>query len=172
METQNNPERQAKKIKRLLIFFSGALIFSGITAIPVKWELQMLSDMRFYLPTEIGNYLMDVKENVDAASINSPQLFYGFDWLAFAHVIIALFFIGPIKDPIKNLWVIEAGMIACVLIFPFALIAGHFRGIPFLWQCVDCSFGVIGIIPLYYARKLTLILEGKTISKKYSTTQI
>jgi len=61
---------------------------------------------------------------------------------------LAIAFIGPYKDPVKNKWVIEFGAIACFLIIPFALIAGYFRGIPFWWRLIDCSFGIIGLIPL------------------------
>jgi hypothetical protein len=39
-------------------------------------------------------------------------------------------------------------MIACLLIIPFALVAGYFRGIPFWWRLIDCSFGLIGLLPL------------------------
>jgi hypothetical protein len=31
-----------------------------------------------------------------------PFLFYGFDWLALAHLVIALLFFGPYRDPIRN----------------------------------------------------------------------
>lgn len=150
-----------KRIRRLLIFFSAALIISGITAIPVKWELEQVMKIRFYLPTEVGNYLMLIKEKVDAAAIASPELFYGFDWLAFAHIIIGIYFIGAIKDPVRNRWVIEAGMIACVLIIPFAFICGELRGIPVFWRLIDCSFGLFGLVPLYHARRLSFVLEGK-----------
>jgi len=85
---------------------------------------------------------------------------YGTDWLAFAHLVIAVAFWGPLKDPVRNIWVIEFGMIACVLVIPLALIAGPIRGIPFFWQLVDCSFGVFGIIPLWLCRRDILRLEA------------
>jgi hypothetical protein len=77
-----------------------------------------------------------------------PFLAYGYDWLAFAHLVIAVAFVGPLKDPVRNIWIIEFGMIACLMIFPLALIAGWVRQIPFYWQLIDCSFGVIGLLPL------------------------
>jgi hypothetical protein len=163
-------ERIKKRIRRLLIFFSAALIFSGITAIPVKWELELLLGMRYYLPNELGTYLYSIQQSVNATSAAYPEIFYGFDWLAFAHIIIGLFFIGPIRDPEKNIWVIECGMLACLLVFPLAFICGEFRGIPLFWRCIDCSFGVFGFIPLYYARKYTLLLSEKT-QTIYSTHQ-
>ena len=44
-------------------------------------------------------------------------------------------------------------MIACVLVIPFTMIFGNLRGIPIGWQLVDCSFGVLGIVPLALARR-------------------
>lgn len=78
-----------------------------------------------------------------------PFIAYGTDWLAFAHIVIAIAFVGPLKDPAKNIWVIEFVMIACVLVLPLALIFGPVRGIPFFWRLIDCSFGVFGFIPLW-----------------------
>jgi hypothetical protein len=59
----------------------------------------------------------------------------------------------------KHNWVIEFGMIACVLVMPLALICGHIREIPFFHQLIDCSFGVIGFMPLFICRKLISHLE-------------
>jgi len=42
-------------------------------------------------------------------------------------------------------------MIACLLVLPFALVAGPLRGIPVFWTPVDMSFGVVGILPLLLA---------------------
>jgi hypothetical protein len=52
-------------------------------------------------------------------------------------------------------------MIACVLVVPFALLVGGLRGIPMFWRLIDCSFGVVGIVPLSLARRYTrrLILD-------------
>jgi hypothetical protein len=44
-------------------------------------------------------------------------------------------------------------MIACVLVIPFALIVGGFRGIPFFWRLIDCSFGIFALVPLGLARR-------------------
>ncbi len=78
-----------------------------------------------------------------------PFLAYGTDWLAFAHLVIAIAFVGVLRDPVRNLWVVEWGMIACGLVIPLALICGALRDIPLLWRLLDCSFGVFGILPLY-----------------------
>jgi hypothetical protein len=95
-----------------------------------------------------------------------PFLAYGYDWLAFAHFLLAILFIGPLREPVKNRWVIEFGMIACLLIVPFAFIAGHYRNIPVGWRVIDCSFGVIGLIPLSICR--SKILQAEKIITKTS----
>ena len=74
--------------------------------------------------------------------------------------MLAIVFWGPIKDPVNNIWVIQFGLIACVLVIPLALIAGQVRGIPFGWRLIDCSFGVFGLLPLGYAIQLTKRLQS------------
>lgn len=88
-----------------------------------------------------------------------PFLLYGYDWLAFAHFILAILFYGPYRDPVKNIWVLQFGLIACLLIFPLAFVAGTIREIPIGWILIDCSFGMFGIIPLYICYRKTRLLE-------------
>jgi hypothetical protein len=57
-------------------------------------------------------------------------------------------------------------MIACCMIFPLACIAGHVRGIPFFWQMIDCSFGVVGIVPLWICYRKIELLEKLTAPDK------
>ena len=92
---------------------------------------------------------------VTEANERYPFLFYGTDWLAFGHLVIAIVFLGPLRDPVRNIWVIEWGMIACVLVIPTAMLCGPIRGIPFWWRLIDCSFGIFGILPLALARRCT-----------------
>jgi hypothetical protein len=104
-------------------------------------------------------WLDEVYTGIHNTNLSYPFILYGTDWLAFAHIIIAILFIGPLRDPVKNIWVIEWGMICCVMVFPLAFIAGPVRNIPFFHQLIDCSFGVIGIIPLYIVRRKILQLS-------------
>ena len=89
---------------------------------------------------------------------------YGTDWLAFAHFVIAIAFIWVLRDPVKNLAVIEFAMVACALVIPAAFIFGELRGIPIFWRIIDSLFGIIGIIPLWisrkYIRQLSMSLSG------------
>jgi hypothetical protein len=57
--------------------------------------------------------LDEVLIGIRHTSKDYPFLFYGYDWLAFAHFVLAILFIGPLRDPVKNKWVIEFGIIAC-----------------------------------------------------------
>ena len=61
--------------------------------------------------------------------------------------------LGVLRDPVRNIWVVEFGMIACVMLIPLALIAGQVREIPFGWRLIDCSFGGFGIVPLAICRR-------------------
>ena len=151
-------EKQKQQIRRWLLFFMIALTMSGVTAIPVNSELAFIVNK---LPAHgpLGSFLQAVSTGIANTQQQYPFLFYGYDWLAFAHFVLAILFIGPLKDPVRNKWVIEFGMIACVLIIPVAMIAGFFRGIPFWWRLIDCSFGLIGILPLYYCYTRIRILE-------------
>ena len=153
------------RIKIILIFFVLALFFSGLTAIPLQFELEILNNLAgkgTFIANSIpflSNWISLVHEAINELYQNYAFLGYGYDWLAFGHFTIAIAFLGAIKDPVRNRWVIEFGMIACALILPYAFFLGQLRGIPLVWRFIDMSFGVFGIIPLYFARKMTLELE-------------
>ena len=149
-------ERKSKQlIKGLLLFFMILLFLSGLTAIPVEAELSLLLKI-FPSQTQINLWLERVLVAYRDVNAEHPFLLYGYDWLAFAHFILAILFIGPYREPVKNIWVLQFGLIACILIFPLAFIAGYFRGIPIGWRLIDCSFGAFGFLLLwicYYKTK-------------------
>ena len=150
------------KIVRCLIgFFIIILFLSGLTAIPVGPELAVLIKIFSYHST-IYYWLEKVLSAYRNVNNQYPFLLYGYDWLAFAHFVLAILFIGPYRDPVKNIWVIEFGMIACVLVIPLALIAGNFRHIPIGWRLIDCSFGVFGLMPLWMCYNKIKIVIHKT----------
>jgi hypothetical protein len=98
-------------------------------------------------------WLMKVENALNDASSKYPFLFYGTDWLAFGHFAIAIAFIGALRDPVRNRWLFDFGLIACALVVPYALIFGGLRGIPLWWRAIDSSFGVFGAVPLLLCRK-------------------
>ena len=147
MQSTFKMEDSIKVVRRWLVFFIGTLALSGVTAMPAEWELSFA--IKFFDETSVvGSWLNKIYLAVHETGKKFPYLFYGYDWLAFAHIVIAIAFIRPYKDPVKNKWVLEFGTIACLLIIPFALFMGYFRGIPFWWRLIDCSFGIFGLIPL------------------------
>lgn len=148
------PARLLRRIRIMIIFFIIVLALSGITAFPVHTELKWIMDQQlFSTDSAMGNWLFTVWKGVEATHSNYPFLFYGYDWLAFAHLVIALAFIGPYKDPVKNKWVIQWGILCCLSILLLACIAGPVRGIPWFHILIDCSFGIIGIFPLWLTKR-------------------
>jgi hypothetical protein len=147
------------KIRLLIIFFIVSLILSGVTAFPVETELRWLLLHPSLIPNFAEKWLQDVYSALLETNTKYPMIAYGFDWLAFAHIVIAMAFIGPYRDPIKNKWIIDWAMLACVAIFPLAFIAAPIRQIPMFHVLIDCSFGVIGLIPLGICRKWITELE-------------
>ncbi len=147
------------RIRNLILFFIIGLVLSGITAFPIETELRIANDNISSFPVYLQNWISSVFFAVETTNKNYPYLSYGTDWLAFAHIVISVAFIGPLKDPVKNIWVIQFGMISCIMIFPLAFIAGPIRGIPFYWQLIDCSFGIFGFALLYFCYKNILKLE-------------
>lgn len=141
------------KIRFWIILFITGLVLSGITAFPVEYLLSIILNYVSYLPEFLQDFINKVYIGVVFTNKNYPFISYGTDWLGFAHIVIAIVFIGPYINPVKNIWVIQFGMIACIMVIPFALIAGPLRDIPFYWRLIDCSFGVFGLIPLYFIYK-------------------
>jgi len=163
---------QADRLRRirfwLLVFIAG-LVLSGLTAFPLGAELRWLDsalNSSSVKPLAESSHLLPWVVRVNGAledtNARYPFLAYGTDWLAFAHLAIAIAFIGPFMDPVRNKWVITFGLVACAGVIPLAMIAGAVRGIPLPWRLIDCSFGVIGAIPLLICRRSIEMLEGTT----------
>jgi hypothetical protein len=156
-----------KQIRILIVLFIIGLVLSGATAFPIQTELAIVRAHISFLPNDVQDWINKVYQAVKSTNEQYPFLSYGTDWLAFAHLVIAVAFIGPLRDPVKNIWVIEFGMIASIMVFPLAFIAGPIREIPFYWQLIDCSFGVFSFGLLYYCYKTILKLEKAQQMKKY-----
>jgi hypothetical protein len=152
-----------KKIRALIIFFIIALILSGVTAFPVETELRWLLRHDNLIPSFAEKWIQDVFVAITETNAKYPMLAYGYDWLAFAHIVIAMAFIGPLKDPVKNKWVIDWAMLACLAIIPLAFIAAPIRHIPLYHVIIDCSFGVVGLIPLAICKKWISQLEKNNL---------
>lgn len=134
-----------KHVRRTTAVFMIFLALSGLTAFPILTELDFLMQHLSVFPEFLQTWIMELHTLLG----RTPQvILYGTDWLAFAHLVIATFFIGVYIDPVKNKFIVQTGMIACVAIFPVAFICAPIRGIPFFHILIDCSFGVLALIPL------------------------
>lgn len=130
-------EMLLRRIRILLIGFTIGLVLSGLTAFPLEWEVSTLARILGAsdsatpgTTTGLVHWIVTVRNGLIDTYAKYPFIAYGTDWLAFGHLMIAIAFIGPI------------------------------RGIPFYWRLIDCSFGVVGIIPLWLARKYALALDA------------
>jgi len=161
-------KRLRRRIRVVLVGFIVGLVLSGATAFPLTWELGLLTlwmgARPDAVPEDYGGlleWLVRVRNALRATDRAYPFLAYGYDWLAFAHLVIAVSFWGPLRDPVRNVWVLQFGLIACAGILPLAFICGPLRGIPLYWQLIDCSFGMVGAVPLWVCLKAVRELEGK-----------
>jgi len=155
------------RVRVCLLIVIGGLVVSGVTAYPLETELRWGVEQLGLDPSAspedhppLQRWLLQVYQGLRETNQNYPFLAYGTDWLAFAHLVIAIAFIGPLRDPVKNIWVIQFGMIASVLVIPNTLICGTLRGLPFFHLLIDLSF-VTALVPLYLAYRYTKLLHAQ-----------
>ncbi len=160
-------ETLLRRYRLVLGLFITGLILSGLTAFPLLHELRLMASWlgitehaTYAQRSGLAYWIGFVWHGLEVTYAQFPFLAYGTDWLAFGHLMIALFFIGPWRDPVGNAWVLQVGLVACAGVIPLALICGALRDIPFHWRLVDCSFGIFGSIPLLYCLLLVRRMPG------------
>jgi hypothetical protein len=113
-----NTDQRAEAIKRIRVWLGIvfiALLVSGVTAFPLETELGWVVRHISWLPLPgLIAWFNRVYEGLAMTNRTYPFLAYGTDWLAFAHLVLAVLFVGPWRDPVRNKWVIQFGLIACV----------------------------------------------------------
>ena len=168
MESEMRRKSERRLLARIRILVGIVilgLLASGMSALPLLAESGTVAQFlrrSGQLPMAAA-WMREIHGGgLEATYAAYPFIGYGTDWLAFGHFVIAIFFIGPLLEPRRNLWVINAGIIACLLVIPTALIMGGIRQLPVWWRLIDCTFGVAGVIPLWLARSWTLRLPEKS----------
>jgi hypothetical protein len=158
-----SPSPTLRTIRIWLALFIVGLVLSGITAFPLVHELDLLA---WFIPNSLPRsegglvwWILHVRDGLHAMDAGFPFLAYGTDWLAFGHIVIAMFFVAPLINPVRNIAVLYTGLVACLGVIPLALICGPIRGIPLYWRLIDCSFGVLGVVPLLIVIRLIKRLE-------------
>jgi hypothetical protein len=161
-----NRKETLKRIKWLTWLFILGLLVSGATAIPLRAELDAAAKLlggtdliHEARSTGLTHWILKVREAVRNTYFLYPFMAYGTDWLAFGHFTIAIAFVGALREPVRNRWLYLFGMISCGLVIPYAMVLGAVRGIPFGWRLIDCSFGVLGFVPLWFCWRWTGELE-------------
>ncbi|MFF2080676.1 hypothetical protein ACFVXG_38660 [Kitasatospora sp. NPDC058162] len=155
-----------RRVRRWLRFFLVCLVLSGLTAFPLETETRWLVEfatgpaapLTDHVPA-VTAWFERVHTGIAETNRHYPFLAYGTDWLAFAHLVIGAAFWGPLKDPVRNIWVIRWAVLACGAVIPLALICGPLHGIPLAWRFIDMSFGVFGVIPLLIVLRALRPLE-------------
>lgn len=139
------------------------LLLSGVTALPLQREMDLVTG---WLNADAGKstsglmaWLVLVRDALHEVYARYPFIGYGTDWLAFAHIAIAIAFVGTIQHPIRNSWLFTWGQIICVLVIPWAFICGEVRHIPAGWRMIDSMFGIVGFLPCWLGRRYCRELE-------------
>ncbi len=159
------------RIRRITLFFVVALVASGLTAFPLLTTLRVLGPL--FGPASwvealwpaMATWMTTLLEGYEHTYARYPFFGYGTDWLAFAHLVIAGAFWGVWKNPVRNIFIVEWAMAACVAVIPLAVVCGPVRGIPWFWTLVDCSFGVFGLPVLWWLhREITALERARPLS--------
>jgi hypothetical protein len=161
-----------RRFRITMAAFIVGLLVSGITAFPLLSEMRLLTAWLglgdAVSPaghTGLAFWILTVRFGLEDVYARYPRIAYGTDWLAFGHITIALFFIGPLIRPTENRSVLFAGIAACILVIPLAMVSGAIRGIPIYWRLIDCSFGIVGLVPLIYCLRLLRSIDPKWPNK-------
>jgi len=159
-------EHLRSRVQGWTLFLIVGLVLSGATALPISMEVEAAAaalgpDLSAggRLPEFVASWLRTLHSGIQETSRRAPFMFYGTDWLAFGHFMIALVLVGALRDPVRNRWLYQFGMAACALVPLWALLFGHLRGIPPWWRAIDASFGIVAFIPAWLCHRWTVAME-------------
>ena len=141
------------------------LLVSGITVWPAIAELKCAVHVAWgdiEPEGQLHAFILRAIEGLEYVQENYPFMLYAHDWLAFAHIVIAILFAGAIRDPVRNVWIVQCGLIMCALVPVLALICIPLRGIPMFWFWIDFAFAPGAALPLWIALRDIRKLEAKT----------
>ena len=130
------------------------LLVSGITVWPAVPELRIAVEIVWGggAPTDgLHGFVMHAIERLEFVQAHYPFMLYAHDWLAFAHIMLAILFAGAIRDPVRNVWIVQCGLIMCALVPVLAGICIPLRGMPLVWFWIDFAFAPAAALPLWIA---------------------
>ena len=164
VNTEKHQTLLRRKIRIAIIITITGLLLNGISALPLRTELNILLSNPDMLPKFLRDWWVYVNKGVMETGDNYDFMRYGFDWLGFAHLLVAIAFIGPLKDPVKNEWVVRWGMIASALSVLMAFGWEWLRGIPLWWSCIDASVAIAAFVILWLCNKWIRELKRTAIT--------
>lgn len=156
-----------KRARWMLVIVSLGLLLAGISVWPAVTEIELVISLLWgeQKPTsELHVFLLNAKQGLIETESKYPFILYGLDWLAFAHIVLAILFAGAIRDPVRNKWIVQCGLIMCVGVFVLAAIFVPIRNMPNIWFLFDVFFA-IAAIPLIIALKDILYLEKNSVNQ-------
>ena len=151
-----------KRARIMILIVALGLFFSGITVWPMKWELKTFVEIVWgnnEPKNIIHSFMLQVINGIDAVEILYPFMLYGYDWLAYAHIMLAVLFAGAIRDPVRNKWIVQCGLVMCAIIPVLAGIFIPLRGLPLYWIFIDSAFAPGAALPLWIALRDILKVE-------------
>jgi len=140
----------------MLAIVAFGLVASGVTVWPAVSELKLAVSIVWGDAEPSGvlhGFVLRAIEGLEAVGAQYPFMLYAHDWLAFAHLVLAILFTGAIRNPIRNVWIVQCGLIMCVLVPILAGICIPIRGLPPIWFWIDFAFAPAAGIPLWIALK-------------------
>jgi hypothetical protein len=143
-----------KRAKWMLAIVAFGLFVSGVTVWPAVLELKLAVSILWgdAAPTSaLHSFILEAIEGLEYVGENYPFLLYAHNWLAFAHIMLAILFAGAIRDPVRNVWIVQAGLIICALILVLAIFAIPARVFPSSWFWIDFAFAPGAALPLWIA---------------------
>lgn len=155
------------RAKLMLAIVAFGLFMSGVTIWPAIPELKTAVWIVWGNTPPTGTlhaFVLKAIEGLEYMNANYRFMLYGYDWLAFAHIGLAILFAGAIRDPVKNIWVVQCGLILCILIPILAGICIPIRGLPSIWFLFDFIFAPGAGIPLLIALHDIRKIEKATVN--------
>lgn len=98
-----------------MALFIVALVISGVTAFPLLAELKLVVRLLGLEAasgpaghTGLAFWMLTIRFGLEDMYRQNPWIAYGTDWLAFGHIVIALFFVRPLFCPEESRWTLSA----------------------------------------------------------------
>jgi len=146
--------KQAGLAKWMLGIVAFGLFVSGVTVWPAVPELKAAVSFIWGAAEPAGvlhGFVLKAIEGLEKVAAEYPFMLYAHDWLAFAHIVLAILFAGAMRDPVRNVWIVQCGLIMCALVPVLAGICIPIRGLPLCWFWLDFAFAPAAALPLWLA---------------------